>query len=39
MLLTFYTDFEQVFVAYLSTHLPTYLLPMYQLISFFAYIH
>ena len=39
MLLIFNTDYEQVFVAYVSTHLPTYLLLTYQLICFFAYIH
>ena len=31
--------FEQVFVAYVSTHLPTYLLLMYQLIRFFVHFH
>ena len=39
MLLTFHTDFERVFVAYISTHLPTYLLLTYQLICFFEHIH
>ena len=39
MLLTFHSNFEQVFVAYVSTHLFTYLLLMYQLICFFAHIH
>ena len=32
-------DFEQVFVAYVSTHFPTYLLVTYQFICFFAHIH
>ena len=37
--IAFHTAFEQVFVAYVSTHLPTYLLLTYQLICFFAHIH
>ena len=39
MLLTFHAEFDQVFVAYVSTYLPTYFLRTYQLICFFAYIH
>ena len=39
MLLIFHTDFEQEFVAYVSTHLGTYLLLPYQLICFAAHIH
>ena len=39
MLLIFHTEYEQVFVAYVSTHLPTYLLLTYQLNCFLAYIH
>ena len=39
MLLILHTDFEQVFVTYVSTHLPSYLLLTYQLIWFLAHIH
>ena len=39
MLLIFHTDFEQDFVADVSTHLGTYLLLTYQLICFVAHIH
>ena len=39
MLLIFHTDFEQDFVADVSTHLGTYLLLTYQLICFVAQIH
>ena len=35
MLLRFHTNFEQAFVAYPSTHLHTYMLLRYHLISFY----
>ena len=38
MVLIFNTDFSQAFVAYLSTHFPTYLLLTNQLIYFSAHI-
>ena len=38
MLLVFHTNFEHVFVAYISTHLPIYLWLTYKLIFFFPHI-
>ena len=35
----FHTDFNQVFFAYVSIHLPVYLLLTRQILCFFPHIH